>query len=66
MAEERRKEPEWWFKRQGASFRQKARDESEASATRRRVTQRLILRQNDRDEEENDFREDGERPKLSD
>jgi len=59
MATSGRQKQEWRLERQGASQRQKARDESEAPATRRRVTQRLILREDDRDEEENDFREDG-------
>jgi len=54
MAAERRQEPERWIKRQGASQRQKARDESEAPATRRRVTQRLILRSHGGHEEKAD------------
>jgi len=59
MATQGRQEPQRRLERQGASQRQKARDESEAPATRRRAAQRLILREDDRDEEENDFREDG-------
>jgi hypothetical protein len=64
MAEERRKIGEGWIKCQGASLCEKRRDEFETAATRRRIKERLILRQNVRYEEKADIRKNSERPEL--
>jgi len=66
MAEKRRQEPKGWLERQGASLRQKARDEFETSPAGRRLTPRLFLRKDDWHEKEIDEREDGQRPELTD
>ena len=59
-----RQEPEWRAERQGASLREKARDELETAATRRRIKARLFLRSNGGDEKEIDIRKNSERPEL--
>jgi hypothetical protein len=64
MDSQRRQEPQWRFKRQGASLREKARDELETAATRRRIKARLFLRPHDGDEKEIDIRKNSERPEL--
>ena len=64
MATQRRKEPQRWTQRQGASLREKARDELETAATRRRIKERLFLRSNGGDEKEVDIRKNSERPEL--
>jgi hypothetical protein len=64
MATQRRQIREGWLERQGASLREKARDELETAATRRRIKKRLILRQNVRHEEKIDIRKNSERPEL--
>ena len=64
MATQGRQEPQGRIKRQGASLCEKRRDELETAATRRRIKERLILRQNVRHEEEIDIRKNSERPEL--
>ena len=65
MAEIRRKESEWWFERQGAGLRQKARDEFETSPAGRRQQARLFLRKDEWDEEKTYQREDGQRSEFA-
>jgi hypothetical protein len=64
MATQRRQIREGWLERQGASLREKARDELETAATRRRIKERLILCSDDRHEEKADIRKNSERPEL--
>jgi len=64
MATQRRQEPQRWLECQGASIREKARDEFETAATRRRIKERLFLRPHGGDEKEIDIRKDSERPEL--
>jgi hypothetical protein len=64
MAEKRRQIGEGWLECQGASLREKARDELETAATRRRLKARLFLRPHDWDEKEIDIRKNSERPEL--
>jgi hypothetical protein len=64
MAEKRRQIGEGWLERQGASLREKARDELETAATRGRLKARLFLRPHDWDEKEIDIRKNSERPEL--
>ena len=64
MATQRRQEPQRRLKRQGPSLREKARDELETAATRRRIKARLFLRSHDWDEKEIDIRKNSERPEL--
>jgi hypothetical protein len=64
MATQRRQIREGWLERQGASLREKARDELETAATRRRIKARLFLRSHDWDEKEIDIRKNSERPEL--
>ena len=69
MAEKRRQEPQGRLERQGARILQQSQSRQarfEAATTGGRKPSRLFLRQNDWDEEEIDFREDRERPKLPD
>jgi hypothetical protein len=66
MAEERRKEPEGWLKRQRSSLCKSARYEFETAPARRRLPARLFLCEDEWNEKEINFREDGKRPKLSD
>jgi hypothetical protein len=61
MAEKRRQEPQGRFKRQGPSLREKARDEFETAATRRRIKARFFLRAHGGDEKEVNFTQDSER-----
>jgi hypothetical protein len=64
MAEKRRQIGEGWLERQGASLREKARDELETAATRRRIKARLLLCKDVWDEKETDIRKNSERPEL--
>jgi hypothetical protein len=64
MATQRRQIGEGWLERQGASLREKARDELETAATRRRLKKRLFLRSYEWDEKEIDIRKNSERPEL--
>jgi hypothetical protein len=64
MATQRRQIREGWLECQGASLREKARDELETAATRRRIKARLFLRSHDGDEKEIDIRKNSERPEL--
>jgi hypothetical protein len=64
MDSQRRQEPQGWLKRQGPSFCEERRHELETAATRRRIKERLILRQNDWHEKEVDIRKNSERPEL--
>jgi hypothetical protein len=64
MATQRRQIREGWLECQGASLREKARDELETAATRRRIKARLFLRSHDWDEKEIDIRKNSERPEL--
>ena len=66
MATQGREESERRSKRQGSGIRKEGGDEFKASPTRGRITQEFLLRQNDRHEEEVDFRENSQRPKQSD
>lgn len=69
MAEKRRQEREGRLEREGARLLQQSQPRKtrfEAATTGGRKPSRLFLRQNDWDEEEVDFREDSERPKLPD
>jgi hypothetical protein len=59
-----RQEPQRRAERQGASLREKARDELETAATRRRLKARLFLRSYEWDEKEIDIRKNSERPEL--
>jgi hypothetical protein len=64
MATLRRKESLWWFECQRTSFLQRSQSREagvEASATGRWRQEEIVLRQDDGDEEETDFREDGKR-----
>jgi hypothetical protein len=63
MAAQRRQESLWWFECQRARQLQQGQSWEtgvEASAAGRWVKKKVILRQDDRDEEEADFREDRE------
>jgi len=64
MAEKRRQIGEGWLERQGASLREKARDELETAATRRRIKARLLLCEDVWDEEKANIRKNSERPEL--
>jgi hypothetical protein len=64
MAESGREKQKWWPQRQGASIREKARDELETAATRRRIKARLFLREDGWDEKKVDIRKNSERPEL--
>jgi len=64
MATQRRQIREGWLECQGASLREKARDELETAATRGRLKARLFLRPYEWDEKEIDIRKNSERPEL--
>jgi hypothetical protein len=64
MAEKRRQIGEGWLERQGASLREKARDELETASTRRRIKARLFLCKDEWHEEKADIRKNSERPEL--
>jgi hypothetical protein len=64
MDSQGREKPKWRIERQGASLREKARDELETAATRGRLKARLFLRPHDGNEKETDIRKDSERPEL--
>jgi hypothetical protein len=64
MATQGRQVREGWLERQGASLREKARDELETAATRGRLKARLFLRPYEWDEKEIDIRKNSERPEL--
>jgi hypothetical protein len=64
MATQRRQIGEGWLECQGASLREKARDELETAATRRRLKARLFLCSYEWDEKEADIRKNSERPEL--
>jgi hypothetical protein len=64
MDTQRRQEPQRRAERQGASLREKARDELETAATRGRLKARLFLRSYEWDEKEIDIRKNSERPEL--
>jgi hypothetical protein len=64
MDAQRRQVREGWLERQGASLREKARDELETAATRGRLKARLFLRPYEWDEKEIDIRKNSERPEL--
>jgi hypothetical protein len=64
MDTQRRQEPQRRAERQGASLREKARDELETAATRGRIKARLFLRPYEWDEKEIDIRKNSERPEL--
>jgi hypothetical protein len=64
MDTQRRQEPQRRLERQGASLREKARDELETAATRGRLKARLFLRPYEWDEKEIDIRKNSERPEL--
>jgi hypothetical protein len=66
MATQRGKEPEGRIKRQRKSIRKEARDEFKTSPTRGRITERLFLCQNERDEVKVDIGKDGTRSKQQD
>ena len=64
MATQRRQKSLWWFECQRASLLQRSQSGEagvEASPTGRWREEKVILRQNDGDEEEADLREDRER-----
>ena len=64
MDTQRRQKPQGWLECQGASLRQKTRDELETPPAGRRLTPRLFLRKDEWYEEKVDQREDGQRPEL--
>jgi hypothetical protein len=64
MAEKRRQIGEGRLECQGASLREKARDELETAATRRRIKARLFLCKDEWYEKEADIRKNSERPEL--
>jgi hypothetical protein len=64
MATQRRQEPQGRLKRQGPSLCEERRHELETAATRRRIKERLFLRQNVWNEKEIDIRKNSERPEL--
>jgi hypothetical protein len=66
MAKSRREESERRAKRQGSGIRKEGGDEFKSSPTRGRITERLLLRTNDWNEEKADLYQDGQRPKQSD
>jgi hypothetical protein len=59
-----REESQRRLERQRSGLREKARDELETAATRRRIKARLFLRPHDWDEKEADIRKNSERPEL--
>lgn len=69
MAAKRRQKSERWFEREGESFLQRGKPRQtrfEGSATRRRPSERQLLRSYEGYEEEADFSEDSERPEQPD
>ena len=64
MATQGRQIREGWLERQGASLREKARDELETAATRGRLKARLFLCPHEWNEKEIDIRKNSERPEL--
>jgi hypothetical protein len=58
MDSERRAEPQRRLERQGSSLREKARYELETAPARRRLSQRLFLCEDGRDEKEVDIPKD--------
>jgi len=65
MATQGRQEPQWWLERQGASLSQKARDEFKTSPAGRRLTARLLLCKDGRDEKEVNIHQNRQRPRLT-
>jgi hypothetical protein len=61
MAEERGKESQWWFERQGTGLRESARHELETSPAGRRLKEEVVLRTYVRDEKEVNVGKNGER-----
>ena len=66
MATQRREESERRAKRKGSGIRKEGGDEFKSSPTRGRITERLLLRTNDWNEEKADLYQDGQRPKQQD
>jgi hypothetical protein len=64
MDTQRRQEPEWRFKRQGASLCETRRAQLETAATRGRIKARLFLCKDEWHEEKIDIRKNSERPEL--
>jgi hypothetical protein len=64
MATQGRKEPQWWFKRQGPSLCEERRAQLEAASTRGRIKARLFLRKDEWDEKETHILKNSERPEL--
>ena len=61
MDKKRRKEPSWWFEREGEGILQRGEPRKarlEAAPTRRRLPARFLLCEDDGDEEEVDFIQD--------
>ena len=66
MATQGREESERRLKRQGSGIRKEGGDEFKSSPTRGRITERLFLCQNERDEVKVDIGKDGTRSKQQD
>jgi hypothetical protein len=64
MDSQGRQEPEWRFKRQGASLCETRRAQLETTSTRGRLKARLFLRPHEWNEKEIDIRKNSERPEL--
>jgi hypothetical protein len=64
MDSQGRQEPEWRFKRQGASICETRRAQLETAATRGRIKARLFLCKDEWHEEKIDIRKNSERPEL--
>jgi len=64
MAESRRQESEWRFKRQGQSLCEERRSQLETTSTRGRLKARLFLCKDEWNEKETDIRKNSERPEL--
>ena len=65
MAKSRREESERRAKRQGSGIRKEGGDEFKSSPTRGRITEKVLLCKDGRDEEKADLYQNGQRPKQS-
>ena len=65
MATQRREESERRSKRQGSGIRKEGGDEFKSSPTRGRITEKVLLCKDGRDEEKADLYQNGQRPKQS-
>ena len=66
MATQGREESERRLKRQGSGIRKEGGDEFKSSPTRGRITEKIFLCEDGRDEVQVDFRENSQRPEQQD